>query len=297
MLCSAKVQANAESSVGLLTLAGRSARILVTSTRDLGRIFTCMHDVQHDGLADVVAGIQKAQLALKHRSNSLQRQRIVVFVSSPITASTEALVRLGKLLKKNSVAVDVINIGLEGENTAKIDAFIEAVNSSDNSHAIHVEAGGSNLADAVMNSDIYLERDGGGSAMDHSAVPSSAGAGDFGSMDAEAVDPELAMVLRISMEEERQRQAAARQAEQSTSIEGATAGGNKPDENGAPSSNTEGKYEDDDDDIYGTSEHMDVDGDDDAEMLRRAIELSNAEDEQARTGSSGDKKDEDDKTS
>lgn len=58
MICSAKVKENAESSVGLLKLAGRSARILLTSTRGLGRIFTCMNKVSHDGLAHVVAGIQ-----------------------------------------------------------------------------------------------------------------------------------------------------------------------------------------------------------------------------------------------
>jgi 26S proteasome regulatory subunit N10 len=41
-------------------------------------------------------------------------------------------VKLGKKLKKNNVAVDVINFGEEQENEPKLKAFIEAVNSSDN---------------------------------------------------------------------------------------------------------------------------------------------------------------------
>lgn len=44
----------------------------------------------------------------------------------------KALVKLGKKLKKNNVAVDVVNFGEEGENTSKLEAFIEAVNSNDN---------------------------------------------------------------------------------------------------------------------------------------------------------------------
>ena len=36
-----------------------------------------------DGKSDFMTGIQIAQMALKHRSNKSQRQRIVVFVASP----------------------------------------------------------------------------------------------------------------------------------------------------------------------------------------------------------------------
>ncbi|CAN8077196.1 unnamed protein product [Agarophyton chilense] len=287
MLCSAKVQANAESCVGLLTLAGRSARILITSTRDLGRIFTCMHDVKFDGDSNFIAGIQKAQLALKHRQNNLQRQRIVVFVSSPLTVETEVLVKLGKNLKKNSVSVDVINIGLEGENQAKIDAFIDAVNSHDSSRALHVPAGGPNLADALMNSDIYMERSGGGSG-DGGTGDNAANDFPYGVDPSE--DPELAMVLRISMEEERARQArAAQEAAESGEDEVTNNDGNKDD-----TSKSKGKYDDNDEDLYGTGESMDVDNDDDAEMLRRAIELSKASADPT-NASSSDKKDDDDK--
>ena len=52
-------------------------------------------------------------LALKHRQNKSQRQRVVVFAGSPVAEDEATLVRLGKKLKKNNVAV---------ENEAKLQA-------------------------------------------------------------------------------------------------------------------------------------------------------------------------------
>lgn len=282
VLCAAKVQSHPESSVGLLTLAGRSARILVTSTRDMGRIFTSMHDVKYDGLSDFIGGIQKAQLALKHRQNTRQRQRIVVFVSSPLKAETEELVKLGKKLKKNNVAVDVVNIGLEGDNTAKIDAFIEAVISNDNSHALHVTAGNTNLADALMNSEIYIDRDSMTAAGSGSGTGGGTGGGDtsefpFGVDPAQ--DPELVMALRLSMEDHRARQAAEAAANESTPQDGKDKKDEMKTDDNKDAQAAVAAYDDNDDDLYGTGEGMEME-EDEAEMLRRAIEVSKAEAEQ-----------------
>lgn len=41
------------------------------------------------------------------------------------------LVKLGKKLKKNNIAVDIVNFGEEAENVEKLEAFIKAVNTSD----------------------------------------------------------------------------------------------------------------------------------------------------------------------
>jgi 26S proteasome regulatory subunit N10 len=288
MLCSAKIQSHPENTVGLLTTAGKSAKILISATHDLGKVFACMHDVKLEGAADIVAGIQKAQLALKHRQNTNQRQRVVVFVSSPIAADEETLVNLGKKLKKNSVAVDVVHVGddTDGRNIAKLDAFIAAVNSSENSRVLHVPAGGLVLADALMSSDIYAERDTGDGA---GAGPSGTGGAtsegfEFG-VDP-AVDPELALALRLSMEDERARQAAANpggEAADTVASEGAVVGespASAPGLGGEPNSGY-GEY-DDDADLYGTgtAENMDVyDGGDEDEdaLLRQTIALSQAE--------------------
>lgn len=66
-----------------------------------------------EGVTNVPSGVQIAQLALKHRQNKNQRQRIVLFAGSPVDADKESLVRIGKKLKKNNVAVDIVNFGEE----------------------------------------------------------------------------------------------------------------------------------------------------------------------------------------
>lgn len=75
----------------------------------------------------------KVKLALKHRQNKNQRQRVIVFVGSPLSSSSATeLVKLGKKMKKNNVAVDVINFGEDTENEEVLRQFVESVNSSDN---------------------------------------------------------------------------------------------------------------------------------------------------------------------
>ena len=51
------------------------------------------------------------------------------------------MVKLGKKLKKNSVAMDIINFGEEAENASKLEALLNAVNSDDNSHLVTVPSG------------------------------------------------------------------------------------------------------------------------------------------------------------
>lgn len=73
---------------------------------------------------------------MKHRQNKNQRQRIIVFVGSPVEEDEKTLVKLAKKLKKNNIAVDVINFGEEAENTTKLEAFVAAVNNNDNRFVI-----------------------------------------------------------------------------------------------------------------------------------------------------------------
>eukprot|EP00899_Mesostigma_viride_P011980 jgi/Mesvir1/20783/Mv07894-RA.1 len=212
LLCGAKTQDNPENTVGVLTLAGKSVRVLLTPTTDLGKVLGCMHTVEVEGQADLLAGVQVAQLALKHRQNKNQRQRIVLFVGSPVTADVNALVRVAKKLKKNNVAVDIINFAGDDDetsNTEKLEAFLAAVNSGDNSHLVNVPSGPHNLSDALVGSPVFMGE--GGAAGGFAGVGGLGVAGDGGyefGVDPN-VDPELALALRVSMEEEKARQAAA----------------------------------------------------------------------------------------
>jgi 26S proteasome regulatory subunit N10 len=107
--------------VGVLTMAGKGPRVLITPTNDLGKILQALHGMPTLGLIlsisslwlpciwtcyspktllnislrntifvllpglevggemSMASGVQVAQLALKHRQNKHQRQRIVLF--------------------------------------------------------------------------------------------------------------------------------------------------------------------------------------------------------------------------
>ncbi|KAI9189044.1 proteasome regulatory particle base subunit rpn10 [Blastocladiella emersonii ATCC 22665] len=198
LLFNAKTQSNPENTVGLLSTAGKAPEVLVTLTNDIGKILSAMHRVKIGGTANLSTGIQIAQLVLKHRQNKNQRQRVIVFVGSPVAEDVKDLVRLGKKLKKNNIAIDVVNFGEDQANTAKLEAFIEAVNSADNSHLATIPPGPHILSDQLLSTPILAGEDG---------VPAGLGGGfEFG-VDP-SLDPELAMALRISLEEERARQEA-----------------------------------------------------------------------------------------
>ncbi|KAI9357058.1 hypothetical protein DFJ73DRAFT_821968 [Zopfochytrium polystomum] len=196
LLFNAKTQANPENTVGLMTIAGKSPEVLTTLTSDFGKVLSALHKVKISGRANLATGVQIAQLALKHRQNKNQKQRIIVFVGSPLEEDEKSLVKLAKKLKKNNVAIDVINFGEEAENTAKLEAFIAAVNSGDNSHLVTIPPGPHILSDILISSPILAGEDG--------APGFGAGGFEFG-VDP-SLDPELALALRISMEEERARQ-------------------------------------------------------------------------------------------
>ena len=78
-------------------------------------------------------------------------------VGSPLSENERELVKLGKKLKKNNVAVDIVSFGDESAaNAPLLEAFIGAVNSSDNSHLLSVPPGPHYLSDMVLSSPIVL---------------------------------------------------------------------------------------------------------------------------------------------
>ncbi|KAI5474293.1 26S proteasome regulatory subunit N10 [Pseudohyphozyma bogoriensis] len=211
ILFNAKLNANPENEVGLMVMGGKAPEVLVTPTQDEGKLIAALHETKQGGEIDLSTGIQVAQLALKHRQNKNQRQRIIVFVGSPLKESQASLVKLGKKMKKNNVAIDIISFGndslpsssttTEGTtetNESKLQALHEAVNSSDNSHYLAIEPGPYLLSEKIAQSAILrgegAEEGGGGNE-------------EYGGIDPN-MDPELAMALRMSMEEEQARQAA-----------------------------------------------------------------------------------------
>lgn len=205
LIAGAKSQQHPENTVAILAMAsaGMSPDILTNLTSDYGQLITSMHKAKIEGDLHFVTSLNVARLALKHRQNRHQAQRIVAFVSSPLTASATELTQLGKKLKKNNISVDVINFGEEVDNTERLEAFIEAVNRDGTSHLVTVPAGPHILSDILVSS--ALVRGDGGSGDDAGGM----------AVDPE-MDPELAMALRLSMEEHERETAAAQPGDAST---------------------------------------------------------------------------------
>lgn len=144
------------------------------------------------------------QLALKHRQNGMQRQRIIAFVCSPIDEDEKSLIKLARKMKKGAVSIDFIAFGdMDPDTLKKLEAFNEAVKGGDGSHLAIIPPGPNLLSDSILETEI-LSGDGMG-------LPTGAG-GDGDANDDYAfgvdpsADPELAMALRMSLEDEKVRQ-------------------------------------------------------------------------------------------
>jgi 26S proteasome regulatory subunit N10 len=108
-------------------------------------------------------------------------------------------------MKKNNISVDVVNFGEEAVNTSKLDAFIQAIG-TEASHLVTIPPGSYLLSDMLLSSPILMGEDG--------APPPGLAAGMGGDTSGfefgidPSLDPELALALRMSLEEENARQEA-----------------------------------------------------------------------------------------
>ncbi|KAL4854411.1 26S proteasome non-ATPase regulatory subunit 4 [Chlorella vulgaris] len=271
LLAGAKTQHHPENTVGVLTMAGKTPQVLVTPTPDLGKVLNAMQDMKIEGDVNLATSVQIAQLALKHRQNKNQRQRIVIFVGSPIAEDKDALVKIAKKLKKNNVAVDVVSFGSEEANSDRLEAFHAAVNSNDNSHLVTVPPG-TILSDMLFGTPIFMEEGagGGGGGGEEGGAPAPRSnvvdGFDYGELGVDpTLDPELALALRVSMEEERARQAAATAAaDQQGGGEATPAAGAAAVEAATPVAAAGG----------GEAEGMAIDAMDDDMLLQQALALS-----------------------
>ena len=198
LICHSKTRSNPENNVALISMSP-NPHVLTSLTADVNRILAKLHQVQPGGNLNLATGIRVAHLALKHRLGKNHKMRIVAFVGSPIDVDEKELIKLAKRLKKEKVNVDLINFGEEAHNTEKLTAFINTLNGKDGtgSHLVTVPPG-PHLSDALISSPVIQGEDGTG------AVGLGGSGYEFGIDPNE--DPELALALRVSMEEQRQRQ-------------------------------------------------------------------------------------------
>jgi 26S proteasome regulatory subunit N10 len=186
------------------------------------------------------------QLALKHRQNKAQKQRIIVFSCSPLEEDEKSLIKLSKRMKKTGISIDIIAFGELGEETTKkLEAFSENCQSAEGSYLAVVQPSSNLLSDSLVTTPI-LGGDGSGGGAGGAGGASGEG-GDTGGNSFEfgvdpSVDPELALALRMSYEEEKARQEKERKAteaaEGKTELEGIAEGDEKQpllDDQGQPS--------------------------------------------------------------
>ncbi|KAJ8316787.1 hypothetical protein KUTeg_004691 [Tegillarca granosa] len=182
LVCHSKTRSNPENNVGLLVMSG--VEVLATLTADVGRILSKLHQIQPKGEIKFSTAIRVAHLALKHRQGRNHKMRI--------------LIKVAKKLKKEKVSVDIVNFGEETANTDILTSFVNTINGKDgtSSHLVTVPPGPM-LSEALMNSPVVVGEDGTGAQLQAVGF-------EFGVDPNE--DPELALALRVSMEEQRARQ-------------------------------------------------------------------------------------------
>ncbi|EMD63313.1 hypothetical protein COCSADRAFT_92657 [Bipolaris sorokiniana ND90Pr] len=264
MIFSAKTGANPESSVGLMSMGGNTPEILTTLTTDIGKVLDGLHRTKIKGSSHFVTGINVAALALKHRQNKSQKQRIVIFNCSPIEEEEKNLVKLAKKMKKSGISIDIIAFGeLSDDTTRKLQAFSDNVQSAEGSYLATIPPSANLLSDSLITTPIV----GGEGASNAGGEGGSGGGGGgaSGGNDFEfgvdpSVDPELALALRMSFEEEKARQEkdkkAKEAAEGKSELEPVAEGDEKQpllDDQGQPSGSGNKNKKDDDQDKMDTA--------------------------------------------
>lgn len=123
----------------------------------------------------------------------------------------KSIVKLAKRMKKNNISIDVIAFGdLSDETTKKLTAFNDNIKGGDGSHLEIIHPGPNLLSDSILATPI-LAGDGVGGGMGGSSGGAGGDAGGSGGQEFEfgvnpELDPELALALRMSYEEEKARQ-------------------------------------------------------------------------------------------
>lgn len=296
LLVSHKTGSNPESTVGIIAMNGgcftAGVELLVSPTDDVGKLLGALQGIPIRGSGelksgvDIPASVQVASLALKHRRNKNGQQRIVIFVGSPLTGiEKKTMVKAGKTLKKNNVKIDIVSMGELEENEDKLMDLVNAANGNSEEKTCHLVTipAGTLPSDVLISSPVVHGGDatiGGGMGAGAATSDGAAGGDNFaeyGGIDPN-LDPELAMALRISMEEERNRQERIARENQESNNEqneasgdgtaAANAGGS---EEGNTESSADVKMEDAP--AAAESEMNDEMGDDEA-MLQQALKLS-----------------------
>ena len=191
-----RCESNPENSVGIMAMAGKRVEMISTLTNDESILLNSMKDITLNGECDISSTLNIALLCLKHRINKNQKQRIIIFVGSPVQTKKETLVQIGKKLRKYNVALDIVSFGNVEENREPLNVLLTEVNNSNNSSILEVPIG-ANIVDSLFGSAI-MAVDGQG------ANPQEAGANPQGNQQPIGLsqfERDMNLALQMSLEE------------------------------------------------------------------------------------------------
>lgn len=185
-----KTNQNVETSVGLMTSGGNNVQVHVTPTNETPLLHSVFPKIQVGGNSKFAKSLQIAKLALKHRVNKNQKERIIVFVASEIRENEAEIIDICRKMRRNNTQIDIINIS-NNSNVNILKTIIDTVNIEDQSFLLNYDKQGpESLNETVRKSQIMFNN------ADDVQNPA-------GGMD--EYDEELQAVLRMSLEEEQKR--------------------------------------------------------------------------------------------
>ena len=191
---------NPENSLGIMTMAGKRVEMVATLTNDESRLLNAMYNIPLSGECDITSALSIAILCLKHRINKNQKQRIILFVGSPVTTKAENLVQIGKKLKKYNVAIDIISFGNIDENRELLNVLLKEVNNSDNSSILEVPLG-AYLMDSLFSSPIMGFGNNADAGMGGAGAGANPGAGQQEPIGLSQFERDMNLALQMSLQE------------------------------------------------------------------------------------------------
>jgi 26S proteasome regulatory subunit N10 len=183
------------------TLSGNSFGICAPLTTDTMRLSKSLGRISRGSKCDLEHGIRCAFLSLHLRDQNITTRRIIAMVSCPTPLTRERADALGATAIREGVLLDIVAFGADADvDTLK---YLTA-RAGPGSRLVFCPRGGGILSDAILSSEIgsgpiqerYLDLD-----LNLEDDPDLALTLQM-SMEDQADDPELAEALRASMEEE-----------------------------------------------------------------------------------------------
>lgn len=211
LISESKCEKNPENGIGVISMAGKRVEVHVTLTNDLAMILNATKNVNLASECDFITALNISTLALKHRANKNQKQRIILFIGSPIKHSVEEMTQIGKKLKKYNIAVDIISFGNVDENRSHIEKFYNSVNNANNSSILEVPVGyyimDSLFTSPIMNEEMMnVESDMGGVGVSGSVPAQEQPNVNQQGVGMSQFERDMNLALQMSLEEEKKKQ-------------------------------------------------------------------------------------------